>query len=1123
MASDEASAAGSGIDKHSLVPSHHNKTAISASAEDDREGAKVTKLKRLQDVKMGPLKSRIKAVARKGVPVPVVPRRRRGRPPSAERLKAEAAAAAAAAAAARSGSSAAAYAELPLPDARTVKQKAFRVRGRDRELDLQAAQQQQQQAAAKLRAQHADPQAASPTEPQSPPSSKFGRPLGLRQSPRHIKPVRIVPPSKRTDATIAKQLLQRAKKGAQKKKLLEKESGGSGGPPGMEAGIRRRRRTPLKNIRQFIMPVVSTVSRRIIKTPKRFIEDEASFSTAPPLKVSRLETPAYTSASTVTSLSSAAVPQPNAAPSPTLVATSSPSSSTSVGPGVCASVGDNLPPPPPPVVPAVSANSSGSIPSSLLNNAAVAAAVAASGSCNNSTSNGGRFSSSAASCGSSAVSQHSSQLSSGESSRSSSPSLDDSSCDSQASEGTQALSEEPDRSPGSSQGDREEPALMHPSRPSSPPSEHEHEHTRLLERGRRGRRGQGVRSGAGLVGRGRSALMGPRKKTIISPATGILMSSSQVGTHQASSAVPSGSSPPPPQHVLSAGQHPSSGSSTNPAGVGDHHPHSSWIMQRGIPPFLTGASMHASCHDKRRSILREPTFRWSSAPSHKPECFSSAKYAKEGLIRKPVFDNFRPPPLTAEDVGLVPGPVSGGVPPSGFTAASSGGTGGGGRLFSPLHHHHHAHSSRFEGSYTKRSPLLRAPRFTPSEAHSRIFESVTLPTSSSSSPGSLSPLQGSSPTGRNLRNRRRRTVGSVSGQPRSPSHSMTRRSSQSSKSPSDHMGSSSGNARDSMSLQGVAVSPLAPSALPQPSFTLPPGTAGLSGHSGTDGRKAPSAGTPGSLGVVVNPAGSSSSSPSQLFPLFGPGGLSGSAAGGSGGKATRERNLSAGHEAPAKERDRESERSREREKENKREGRKDKERKGKDASHLASSLFGVDGKDLEKSVPTLATRKPPGRKKSVSADSGAEASPADGNAIGGTPSSNGRPSKKDRPPDWDAEADRGEKDDRERTSTPVPLGQTGKTPTTTTTTTTPSLESMLAHAEKQPVADKQLAGLLKAAKAQLHNIENKSLKSLKPLDQPKVQVRWMVVLVVHVYHSINPPRPVSPITDSSGSEMSQHY
>ncbi|XP_041923797.1 histone-lysine N-methyltransferase 2A isoform X3 [Alosa sapidissima] len=1072
--SDEAPAGGvAGANEHGPTAAQHGK-----HAGDEREGGKmsklgkVPKLKRLQDAKMGPLKSRLKAVARKGVPVPVVPRRRRGRPPSAERLKAEAAAAAA-----RSGSSAAtAFAELSLPDARTVKQKAFRVRGRDRGLDLQAAQQQQQQQQqhAKLRAPHADSQPDSPTEPHSPPSSKFGRPLGLRQSPRHIKPVRIVPPSKRTDATIAKQLLQRAKKGAQKKKLLEKESVGSGGPPGMDTGIRRRRRTPLKNIRQFIMPVVSTVSRRIIKTPKRFIEDETSFSAPPPQKVSRLDTPVYVSASVAT----VAASQPNAAPSPTLAATSSPSSAASAGPaaGTTAAV-DSLPPPPPPVVSVVPTNS-GSVPPGLLNNAAMAAA--AGGSCNNSNSNGGRFSSSAASCGSSAVSQHSSQLSSGESSRSSSPSLDDSSCDSQASEGTQALSEEPDRSPGSSQGDHEreeeeeeeEAALMHSSRPTSPPSEHEREHTRRLERGRRGRRGQGVRSGASLVGRGRSGLMGPRKKTIISPATGILMSSSQVGAHQASS----GSSPPPPQQL-----HPPPGSSSSAAGGGDHHPHSSWIMPRSIAPFLSGPAMHAACHDKRRSILREPTFRWSSAPSHKPECFSSAKYAKEGLIRKPVFDNFRPPPLTAEDVGLVPGSVSGGAPPSGFTASPSGSAGSSSRLFSPLHHHHHQHtSSRFEGSYPKRSPLLRAPRFTPSEAHSRIFESVTLPASSGSSPGSLSPLQGSSPSGRSMRHRKRRTLGApVSGQPRSPSHSMTRRSSQPGfkmgKSPSDHRGSSSGNASNSTSLTGVAVSPLAPSALTQPPFsTLSSGAAGLSGHGGTDGRKASSAAAPGGLGGVGNSAGSSSSSPSQLFPLFGPGG------GGGGGKTTRERNLSAGHEASTKEKDRESERSREREKENKREGRKDRERKGKDtSSHSASGLFVMDGKDLEKSVPTLAHRKTPGRKKSVSADSGAEASPADSNTVSSTPSSNGRPSKKDRPPDWNADADRGgEKEDQEKTSMPLPPGQTGKAPTTN-----PTLESVLNRAEKQPVADKQLAGLLKKAKAQLHNIE----KSLKPVEQPKVQ------------------------------------
>ncbi|KAL2085834.1 hypothetical protein ACEWY4_019154 [Coilia grayii] len=1088
--SDEALAGGVGVggggsehDSHTLA--QHKHTAA-AEEEEEREGkvCKVPKLKRLQDVKMNPLK----AVVRKVMPVPVVPRRRRGRPPSAERLKAEAAAAAAAAAAASARSaSSASFDKLSLSDARAVKQKAFKDRGRDRDMDLQAAQQH-----SKLRASHtADPQ-ASPTEPHSPPSSKFGRPPGLRQSPRHIKPVRIVPPSKRTDATIAKQLLQRAKKGAQKKKLLEKESGG---PPGMDAGIRRRRRTPLKNIRQFIMPVVSTVSRRIIKTPKRFIEDEGSFSTPPPLKMTRLETPAYAS------VPPAVASQTNAVPSPTRLAGTSSPSSASGGPSV-GPMADSLPPPPPPVpiVPSTG-GSGGSIAASLLNN--VAAAVAG---CANSTSNGGRFSSSAASCGSSAVSQHSSQLSSGESSRSSSP--DYSSCDSQASEGTQALSEEPDQSP-SSQGEREEASvLMRASRPSSPPSEHEH--AGLLDRGRRGRRGQGVRSGAGLVGRGRSGLMGPRKKTIISPATGILMSSSQVSAHQASSSsVPSGSSPPPPSQLIGSGQHPQAASSSN---VGDHHPHAPWIMHpRGIPQFLQGTPIHSAAHDKPRSILREPTFRWSSVPSHKPECFSSAKYAKEGLIRKPIFDNFRPPPLTAEDVGLTRGPVSGGgAPPSGFTASSGGGGGGSGsgssgRLFSPLHHHHHpsssttssSSSSRFEGSFPKRSPLLRAPRFTPSEAHSRIFESVTLPTSTGSSPGSLSPLQGSSPTGRTLRQKKRRTFAPVTGQPRSPSHSMTRRSSQSgyktSKGHSDRVGvsmSSGSSGSNSASLS------LAPSALTPPSFsTLSPGTAALSAHGGADGRKANSAAA-AVLGNSQTAPSSSSSSPSQLFPLFSPstqglgGGGSGSGAGG-GKMSGRERNLSAagGHETVPKDKDRELERSREREKENKREGRKEKERKGKEASsHVAPGLFATDGKDSEKTVPTLAHRKTPGRKKSVSADSGAEALPPDANAghvVNAAPSSNGRPSKKDRPPDWDMEAaaDRGgEREDRERTGVPVPAGQTGRTPTT------PSLGSVvLALVEKQPVANKHLAGLLKKAKAQLDNIENKSQKSLKPLDQPKVQ------------------------------------
>ncbi|KAK1900338.1 Histone-lysine N-methyltransferase 2A [Dissostichus eleginoides] len=75
---------------------------------------------------------------------------------------------------------------------------------------------------------------------------------------------------------------------------------------------------------------------------------------------------------------------------------------------------------------------------------------------------------------------------------------------------------------------------------------------------------------------------------------------------------------------------------------------------------MSGPSVLSSLSDKRnRSILREPTFRWTSLSHPEQQYFSSAKYAKEGLIRKPIFDNFRPPPLTLEDVGLLPQGVSG--------------------------------------------------------------------------------------------------------------------------------------------------------------------------------------------------------------------------------------------------------------------------------------------------------------------------------------------------------------------------------------------------------------------------------------------------------------------------------
>lgn len=996
--------------------------------------SKVTKLKRLRDVKLNPLKSGLL----KGVPVPVVPRPRRGRPPASERLKAETVAAA--------GS---AVPELLPAEAGTAKQKAFRVRV-ERDFDPRTPQH--------LRASHPadertspDPHDSPSTDPTTP--SKLGRPLGLRQSPRHIKPVRIVPPSKRTDATIAKQLLQRAKKGAQKKKLLEKETVSTPGATGMEAGIRRRRRTQLKNIRQFIMPVVSTVSLRIIKTPKRFIEDEASFGAPPPhMKIARLD-------STVP----APPPQPTSSSSPTLVSTAPATTGTTAIPGAGPAV-DTLPPPPPPAPTASSMVSA----ASLLNNST----------CNNSN---GRFSSSAASCGSSAVSQHSSQLSSGESSRSSSPSLDDSSCDSQVSDGTQALSEEADHSP-SSQGERET-SMHHAPHPLSPLSEPETEHMLLMEPTRRGRRGQGLRRG-NLVARGRGSLISDRKKSIISPATGVLMSS-QAGSQQASSTASSSSSPPPPP-LLTPPQPPQSASSNAPP-ISEHHPHSAWIMPHPIAPFLTSPPIHPGSHDKRRAILREPTFRWTSLSRTEQQYFSSAKYAKEGLIRKPIFDNFRPPPLTAEDVGLMPpGAGGGGVAQGGFPAP--GGTSGTGtRLFSPLHHHQQHSSSRFEPPLQKRSPLLRAPRFTPSAAHSRIFESVTLPSSSGSSPGSLSPLQASSPSNRTLRRRKRRPFGLSHGQPRSPSHSMTTRSGQS--------GSQAGKSSSELSiltssvptsitgnsspLPGVAVSPIAPSALTQVPFsTFSPGSLGPITHGASEGRRAA-----GCLGV----GGSSASSSSQLFPRFAssPQGPSGGT-----GKAGRERSVSASRDTFPKEKERESEKSREREKENKREGKKDWERRGKSLASegptsSTASLFAVDGKDVEES---LTQKKTPAQKKSISVDSGAEAYPVDAGTVQsvGMLLSKGRLSKKGRLSEKGVETEGIEKD-KERSSVSIQSGLSGKPPSTA------SLGSMLAHAEKQPVTDRRVAGLLKKAKAQLYKIEKS--KSLKTVEQPKVQVGvWEYIL-----------------------------
>ncbi|XP_040903293.1 histone-lysine N-methyltransferase 2A isoform X2 [Toxotes jaculatrix] len=985
---------------------HDSETKLSKGG---RVESKVTNLKRLRATKLAPLKSRLKTL-------PGVPRRRRGRPPSAERLKAEAAAAAAAAQLSAS---------IECLDG---KHKTFRIRGGDRGTEPHTPQQPV------LRNVDGAENQDSSNPPASPPPSKPGRTVGLRKSPRHRKPVRIVPHSKRTDATIAKQLLQRAKKGAQKRMEKEAVAIGGSGAGAIEAGIRK---TQLKNIRQFIMPVVSTVSLRIIKTPKRFIEDEGSFGTPPPhMKMQRLET-TPSSVSTSAQLTSTT----SSSPSPVLISSTPAVAST----GTTAPI-DSLPPPPPPApappVPATAAN--------LLNS-------------NTNNATNGRFSSSAASCGSSAVSQHSSQLSSAESSRSSSPSLDDSSCDSQGSEATQALSEPEDHSP-SSQGEREG-NLLHSSRPPSPPSEPEPEHV-LAERSRRGRRGQGVGRG-GQSQRVRETLTTGPKKPIISPPTGVLLSSSTlVNSQQASSTASSSSSPPPPA-LLTPPQPPQSASS-NTAAISEHHPQSPW-MSHPIPPFLSGPSVLSSLSDKRsRSILREPTFRWTSLSHPEQQYFSSAKYAKEGLIRKPIFDNFRPPPLTAEDVGLLPQSVSGagGAAPVAFPAPGSG-AGTGTRLFAPLHphtHHPHPSSSRFDAPLQKRSPLLRAPRFTPSEAHSRIFESVTLQSSSGSTPGSLSPHQTSSSSSRASRRRRRLVAGTLRGHPRSPSHSMTRRSSQIGGQISVGKGSSemsvltgSVSSSNPSSLPGVSASPLATSALTPAHFSsFSTVSLGLSSQ-GTPENRRGAAGNPPPLSTTT-----STSSP--LFPIFP---SSAQDTGRGAGKGGKEKSSSAPQEPAPKEKDRDSEKNREKEKENKKEGRK-------------------DGRDSEDAVLSLAPKKAPGRKKSTSVDMVSDTASSEVRGVHATvPVSiaKGRLPKKGRPSEKGAEVEDGEKE-KEKQSTPSQQatslqGQPGRQQLPVS-----SLGPVLVQAEKQPVTDKRVVGLLKKAKAQLFEIKK---SKLKPADQTKVQ------------------------------------
>ncbi|XP_013911320.1 PREDICTED: histone-lysine N-methyltransferase 2A-like, partial [Thamnophis sirtalis] len=805
------------------------------------------KIKKLRTGKLCPLKSQFKSgklqIGRKGIQIV----RRRGRPPSSDRLKA-----------------------MPA---------------------LVCSQLEKVQRARKER------EGGVPFLP------KDEKPTVVRQSPR--RPVRMIPSCKRTDATIAKQLLQKAKKGAQKK--MEKEAAKLQG---------RKGRTQLKNIRQFIMPVVSAISSRIIKTPKRFIEDE---DYDPPIKIARLES----------------------TPNSRFSATSCESSEKS-----------------------------------------------------------------------SVASQHSSQLSS-DSSRSSSPSVD-TSTDSQASEEMQALSEECNNAPE-----------VPPSLPES---------TSLDNEGAEQRR------------RRRFSMA---EKNFAPKAAKKLPGLQSVSQQQPSSS--SSSSPPPPLLTPPPPLQPA-------AGISDHAP---WLMPPTIPlasPFLP-SSAAAPAQEKRKSILREPTFRWTSLkPSRsEPQYFSSAKYAKEGLIRKPIFDNFRPPPLTPEDVGFAAAAAAAaaaGFTPPGATAPA--------RLFSPL-----LSGTRFD--LHKRSPLLRAPRFTPSEAHSRIFESVTLPSSiSRSTTGSTTAAAAAASS----RKRKRRVFSPIRSESRSPSHSMRTRSGRLSASELSTLPPSSSA---SSSLTSISVGSLASSALNATAFTFPSQSLSQTGEA-TEKSQRPRKQT--SLPAEPFPSGGTA----PLFPWFAP-----------EPQAERTRGKDKAAEELPKDRERDNspekeksrERDRDREKENKRESRKEKKKKAaaseiQGGSALFPSTRGSKGKVIvsEDVATSSFAKKPAGRRKLAGPDPAADA-PAvvlvDSASIKTKLPKRSRAGGLEKSTlDLGLVASSAEKEESLR----LPAASLGIVKHS-------SISSVLAHADKLPMADKRVASLLKKAKAQLYKIEKS--KSLKQADQPKGQ------------------------------------
>ncbi|XP_043532436.1 histone-lysine N-methyltransferase 2A isoform X3 [Chiloscyllium plagiosum] len=778
-----------------------------------------TKIKKLRAVKLSPLQSKLKKaklqINSNGGKI----ERRRGRPPSSERLKT--------------------IPKLLIPP-QPKKQKKFR-----KEKDVTATPKQSVTKEVKT---------------------------DVKQRPRRIsKPVRVVPVTKRTDAAIAKQLLQRAKKGAQK----------------------RMASPQLKNIRQFIMPVISAISSRIIKTPKRFIEDD---SYVPPVKVPRLEsTPA------------------------------------------------------------------------------------------------GRFST--ISCGSSekssAVSQHSSQMSS-DSSRSSSPSV--TSTDSQASDELQTLPEVANQSTD-----------LHSCLSTTQQSE-----------------------SGGMDKKGHRFSMPERSNT----------SGKKLST---SSPQPTSSSPPPP--LLSPP--PPLQQSSN---MSDHSP---WLMPPTIP-FIPPTTLP----EKRKSILREPTFKWTSLKNLRPEShqyFSSAKYAKEGLIRKPIFDNFITSPLTPEDVGL----------PSRFHASSNTPPP---RFFSQLHP-----ASRFDTH--KRSPLLRAPRFTPSEAHSRIFESVTV---SSHAVGRSSVA--ASAKGHSSRRKKKEMHVPSRTDPKSPSHSMRTRSGRlisTDLSPVTPQSSVASSSPVSSILTGALTPPLG-------SLVHTEGT--MKDKDGRSKLGARHTSTPGDSYSVE-----SASPTSPLFPSLAP-----------SVQKDKGKNKDKLTEDLSKEKDNErgseKDRDRDKEKENKRETRKDKEKKsqskGTEVQCTAPLFLFPRAVDEDKATADAAAsssmKKVSGRtKKLISVDKGVA-------ALGDSPAPNlsdvrSKNSKKGRlgsdevgPVTGDTEntaaASISNKDKPAQHSSITALLSSG-----TLKHSAPAISSMLAQADKMPTTDKRVANLLRRAKAQLCKIEkSKSLKITDP-------------------------------------------